>query len=323
VTFIRTLARRRAVAIAATLAACAIVGVALAPRSGDFGVALRAASPWTLGLAAFLQIVALVARSEAWHVCVRAMGATVSRRRLYRASSVGYVAAVVNGQVGVAARLAALRRTCPRESPKIPALLTAELPILAIEAALAALFSFTLVGPLGLPWWVPLVALAVIGAVGAGLCALARARPRGLFLGLAVLRSLDGRSRVIALVLVAVVAQIARNWLILRSTGVAVSLLDSIAVLIAMVTISQLPFGPSVGATATVVILGAHGTAIVAAAGVLLTATGTAGALCFAGWAMSDWIAQRRVAPWLARRGRTRRRSGRSAGLPLAPEAVP
>ena len=68
------------------------------------------------------------------------------------------------------------------------------------------------------------------------------------------------------------------------------SLFDSIAVLIAMVTISQLPLGPSVGAAATVLILGAHGVATVAAAGVLLTATGTAGALCFAAWAAADWL---------------------------------
>jgi uncharacterized membrane protein YbhN (UPF0104 family) len=95
-------------------------------------------------------------------------------------------------------------------------------------------------------------------------------------------------------VLVAVLAQIARNYLILRSTGVAVSLFDSIAVLIAMVTISQLPLGPSVGAAATVLILGAHGVATVAAAGVLLTATGTAGALCFAAWAGADWLVRER-----------------------------
>ena len=124
--------------------------------------------------------------------------------------------------------------------------------------------------------------VAATVVLGAGLCALAGNRRRGLCAGLAVLRSLDGRSRVVALVLVAVLAQIARNYLILRSTGVAVSLFDSIAVLIAMVTISQLPLGPSVGAAATVLILGTHGVATVAAAGVLLTATGTAGALCFA-----------------------------------------
>jgi hypothetical protein len=146
--------------------------------------------------------------------------------------------------------------------------------------------------------------VATTVVLGAGLCALAGRRRRGLCAGLAVLRSLDGRSRVVALVLVAVLAQIARNYLILRSTGVAVSLFDSIAVLIAMVTISQLPLGPSVGAAATVLILGTHGVATVAAAGVLLTATGTAGALCFAAWAAVDWLGH---GPLAARRaGRSR-----------------
>jgi hypothetical protein len=59
-------------------------------------------------------------------------------------------------------------------------------------------------------------------------------------------------------------------------------------VLIAMVTLSQLPIGPSVGAAAVVLILGADGAALTAAAGVLLTATGTAGALAYASWAGID-----------------------------------
>jgi uncharacterized membrane protein YbhN (UPF0104 family) len=307
--------RRQAVAIAATIAACAVLAIALATHRDDFTAAVRAAPLWLLVLVAGLQLLALLSRTEAWYVCVRATGATVARRRLYRASSVGSVAVVINGQVGLAARLAVLRRTCPRESPRIPALLAAELPIVATEGALAALFSFTLVGPLGLAWWWPLVALGVMALVGAGLCRLARSRPRGLWSGLAVLRSLDGRSRVVALVLVAVLAQIARNYLVLRSTGISVSVLDSIAVLIAMVTLSQLPFGPSVGAAATVLILGTHGTAIVAAAGVLLTATGTAGALSFAAWGAGDWLAQARVAGWLAARREPRRRSARSSAL--------
>jgi hypothetical protein len=63
---------------------------------------------------------------------------------------------------------------------------------------------------------------------------------------------------------------------------------DAAAVLIAMVTLSQLPVGPSVGAAAVVLILGAHGAALTAAAGVLLTATGTLGALAYAGWAGID-----------------------------------
>ena len=168
----------------------------------------------------------------------------------------------------------------------------------------------------------PLLCVAVTVLLGAGLCALAGSRRRGLCAGLAVLRSLDGRSRVVALVLVAVLAQIARNYLILRSTGVAVSLFDSIAVLIAMVTISQLPLGPSVGAAATVLILGTHGVATVAAAGVLLTATGTAGALCFArlGGGGLAGCAKRRAGarPALPRRHRARVPAPAASGRPGA-----
>ena len=94
--------------------------------------------------------------------------------------------------------------------------------------------------------------------------------------------------RIVALVLVAVFAQIGRNWLMLHAVGVQASVFDATAVLIAMVLISQLPIGPSVGAAAVVVILGPNGVALAAAAGVLLTATGTAGAIAYAVWAMTD-----------------------------------
>jgi uncharacterized membrane protein YbhN (UPF0104 family) len=276
--------------VTGALAAVGVLTVLLAGQSAQFGAALGAAPLWVLGLAAGLQLVALVARSEAWHVCVDATGKTVARRRLYRAASVGYLAVLVNGQLGVAARIAALRRSNPESAPRVPALVAAEVPILTVEALLAAVFAFTLVGPLGLPWWLPLLAFGAIALLTAGLCRLARRRRRGLWSGLAVLRSLDGRKRIVGLVLIAVVAQIARNWLMLGATGTPVSLLDAIAVLIAMCTLSQLPFGPGVGTAATVLILGSHGVATVAAAGVLLTATGTLGALCFAGWALADWL---------------------------------
>ena len=121
-----------------------------------------------------------------------------------------------------------------------------------------------------------------------GLSALSRRRTTGLWSGLAILRSLDGRSRVFGLVLIAVVAQIARNWLALHAIGVDASVFDAIAVLIALVTLSQLPLGPSVGAVAVVVILGSDGVALAAAAGILLSATGLVGTLCFGGWALGD-----------------------------------
>ena len=95
---------------------------------------------------------------------------------------------LINGQLGVAARIAALRRSSPADSPQVPTLIAAELPILAVEAMLAALASFTLVAPLGLPWWLPIVALAVIGAASAGLRQLALRKSRELWRGLAVRR---------------------------------------------------------------------------------------------------------------------------------------
>jgi hypothetical protein len=42
-----------------------------------------------------------------------------------------------------------------------------------------------------------------------------------------------------------------------------------------------------------VLILGSHGVASVAAAGVLLTITSTVGSLCYAAWALGDRLAER------------------------------
>jgi hypothetical protein len=55
-----------------------------------------------------------------------------------------------------------------------------------------------------------------------------------------------------------------------------------------VVTLDQLPVGPSVGAAAAVLILGRDGVAAAAAVGVLMTVTGTVGGLCFAAWASAD-----------------------------------
>jgi hypothetical protein len=284
--------RSALVTVTGALAVTAVLAYVLADRRDEFATALGAAPVWILLAATALQLLALVSRTEAWRICVVAAGGTVGRRCLFRAASVGYVGSQLNSQVGTAARIAALRRAAPGECPRVPALVAAEVPILAIEAALAALTSFTLVGPLGLPWWLPLALLAAAVLMLAGLRQAAGRWRAGFCSGLAVLRNLRGRNAVVALILVAVGSQIARNWMMLHAVGVDASVFDAIAVLIAMVTLSQLPVGPSVGAAAVVLILGADGVALTAAAGVLLTATGTAGALAYAGWAGVDrlWI---------------------------------
>ena len=287
--------RRRLVAVVLPVAAVAGLAALIAHRFDVFVAALHSAPVWLLTLAVVLQLVALLVRAEAWRICVGAACSTVTRRSVFHASGIGGLAGILNGQLGVAARLAALRRTSG--SPRTGALVATEVPIIAVETALAALTSFTLLGPLGLPWWSAVLCVVIAFGLLAGLSALARRRTTGICSGLAVLRSLDGRGQVVALILVAVAAQIVRNWLALNAIGVDASLFDAVAVLIAMVVLSTLPIGPAVGATAVVVILGANGVALTAAAGVLLTATGLAGTLCFGAWALADRFRIARALP--------------------------
>jgi hypothetical protein len=280
--------------------------VVLAGRGHQFVTALHTAPVSLLLLAAALQIGALLARTEAWNICVRAAGGTVARRLLFRAAGVGYLASVLNGSVGMAARIASLRRLAPQETPRVPALVAAEIPIITVEVALAAIFSFTLCSPLGVAWWIPAIAVLAVGTAVALLHRTSKARRTGLWTGLAIIRGRGhGRGRMIAFTLLAVVAQVLRNWLMLRALGINVSVFDAMALLIAMFTLGQLPVGPSIGPAAAILILGSNGVAAAAAAGVLLAVTGTAGSLCYAAWAVTDRIVTgRATGPEIAVTGR-------------------
>jgi uncharacterized membrane protein YbhN (UPF0104 family) len=288
--------RRFALSVLGAIVVLGGLGVVLAGRREQFVTALHSAPISLLLLAAALQIFALLARTEAWNVCVRAAGGTVGRRLLFRAAGVGYLASVLNGSVGMAARIASLRRVAPQSTPRVPALLAAEVPIITVEVALAAIFSFTLVAPLGVPWWVPAIAVSLVAGAVALLRRTSKNRRTGLWAGLAVVRA-RGRGRMITFVLLAVCAQVARNWLMLRAIGIDVSIFDSMALLIAMFTLGQLPIGPSIGPAAAVLILGGDGVAAAAAAGVLLAVTGTAGSLCYAAWAVVDRMIAGRLVP--------------------------
>jgi uncharacterized membrane protein YbhN (UPF0104 family) len=277
-----------AVTVTGSVVVAAALVVGLWDKRGDFGAAFGDASLVILGAAVLLQVIWLIARSEAWHVCVGAAGGEVNRRRLYRAASVGYLGNIFNSNFGLAVRIAALRRSAPKDSPRPSVLVAAELPILVVEGALAALMSFTLVGPLGVPWWVPLVCFAVALGLICGLTRLVRHRREGFWKGLAVMRGLQSRNAIIGLVVFAVSAQVLRNWLVLEGIGVEISIFDAVALLIGAAAIGLLPVGPSLGAATAVLILGANGAGAVAAAGALLTATAAVGALCFASWALVD-----------------------------------
>jgi hypothetical protein len=246
------------------------------------------ASGWLLGAAVVLHIGSLVARSEAWNLSVRAAGGTVARRRLYRAASVGYIGNIINGELGFALRIASLRRSAPAEVPKIATLAATEVPLIIVEVTLATLTSFTLVGPLGLAWWAPLGAFVAMVVVTVALRRLVRRRTAGWRKGLSVLGDGAACTRMAGFVGLAVCGQVLRNWLMLQASGIHASIFDATAVLIAVAVLGVLPVGPSVGAAAAVLILGAEGVAGVSAAAVMLTATGTAGALAYAAWAYAD-----------------------------------
>jgi uncharacterized membrane protein YbhN (UPF0104 family) len=298
--------RRTLLTVAGTLLAVGVLVLVVAGRWGQFASAAAGAPWWALTGAAVIQIGSLLARTEAWNVCVHAAGGTVDRRRLYRSAGVGYLGNIVNGELGLAARIASLRRAAPRETPKALTLAATEIPIVLMELSLATLFSFTLVAPLGLPWWTPLVGFCAVLAVVAGLARLARRHPSGWWRGLAALSEPRARIRVAIFVVLAVCGQVARNWLMLYASGIHASVFDATAVLIAVAALGVLPIGPGVGAGAMVLILGSTGVAGVSAAGVLLTATGTVGALAYGGWALADRL-------WTKRRTRLRLRAAGTA----------
>ena len=74
----------------------------LAGHGAAFLAAVRGVSWWTLVLAVGLHLVAVVARSEAWHVSVRAAGSTLGRRCCYQVASLGFAANVVAPSFGTA-----------------------------------------------------------------------------------------------------------------------------------------------------------------------------------------------------------------------------
>src|SRR6266516_4883598 len=92
---------RKALTIVGTLAAAAVLVVVLVGKSDSFTVALHAAPLWLLALAAALQLLALLARTEAWRACVGATGASVSRRLLYKTSNINSLMSQINSQLKI------------------------------------------------------------------------------------------------------------------------------------------------------------------------------------------------------------------------------
>lgn len=65
--------------------------------------------------------------------------------------------------------------------------MAAEVPIITVELALVAIFSFTSIAPLGVPWWVPVIVVGVAdGLVAALVRRVSERRRTGVWAGLAI-----------------------------------------------------------------------------------------------------------------------------------------
>src|SRR5690242_16833851 len=117
---------RTLITVVGSLLTAALLVVALAGKREEFVHALTAVGPWIIVATVALQIVALLSRTEAWHLTIEAAGGRVARRVLYRASCMQVLGSVINGNLGVAMRIGALRRSSPDVAPQVPTLIAAE-----------------------------------------------------------------------------------------------------------------------------------------------------------------------------------------------------
>src|SRR5579875_1587838 len=93
---VASMRRKIAVSVGGALLVGALLAYVLVGRGAQFSAALRTAPIALLGLSVLLQIGALLARTEAWTICVHAAGGTVKRRVLFRSAAVGCIASIVN-----------------------------------------------------------------------------------------------------------------------------------------------------------------------------------------------------------------------------------
>jgi uncharacterized membrane protein YbhN (UPF0104 family) len=115
----------KAVSAAFAIVVFAALVVGLYSKRDAFIDALDAASFGVLAASTLMQVIWVIARSEAWYVCVDAAGGDCGRRPLYRADAVGYLGNLLNPSVGVASTGRILRSKGVAQTAAAGALLTA------------------------------------------------------------------------------------------------------------------------------------------------------------------------------------------------------
>jgi hypothetical protein len=238
-------------------------------RHDELLTAVATVPPITLlGLAA-LHLLGLVARSEAWRLSLGAIGgAPLGRRIVHTANAGAFVVGSLEAHATMPARIALLRRLAGRDAPHPGHVAVADLPMLLIEVAIAAL----LLGMTG-EWWAP---PAAVGVLVVARLAAGRKATRGL----AVLADVRRRAALTGLVAFIVCCGLARIWLTLSVVHLDASP-SEVAVAFAMLgAFGLLPLGPSAPPGALLVLTGGAGAL---AAGLVLSATSITGVLLYAG----------------------------------------
>jgi hypothetical protein len=260
-----------ALGVGALAALCAV-------RRHDLATAASAVPPQALGALAALHLCSLVARSEAWRLSLAALaGSPPARVAVHAANAGAFVAGALDAHAALPARVALLRRLAPHQVPHPAHVAVADLPILLLEAAGAAL----LLGATG-AWWAPATAVALL--LGARLAAGRRATR-----GLAVLTDVRRRAALALLVSCIVGCGLARVWLVLATAHLDASPGAAALAFAALGIFGLLPLGPSAPPGALLVVSGGAGASALAA-GLALSATSLA-AVALYGAAL--WLASR------------------------------
>jgi hypothetical protein len=240
-------------------------------RRHDLAAAAVAVPPQALGALAALHLATLVARSEAWRLSLAALaGAPPSRAAIHAANAGAFVAGALEPHAALPARVALLRRLAPRQLPHPAHVVVADVPIIVLEAAGAAL----LLGATG-AWWAPAGAIALL--LGARLAAGRRATR-----GLAVLADVRRRAALAVLVGAIVGCGLARVWLVLAVAHLDASPAAAALAFVALGLFGLLPLGPSAPPGALLVVSGGAGAGALAA-GLALSTTSIVAVLAYAG----------------------------------------
>jgi hypothetical protein len=266
-------------------------------RRHDLAAAAVAVPPQALGALAALHLATLVARSEAWRLSLAALAGTPPPRAAIHAANAGaFVAGALEPHAALPARVALLRRLAPHQLPHPTHVAVADMPILLLEAAGAAV----LLGATG-AWWAPAGALGLL--VAARLAAGRRATR-----GLAVLADVRRRTVLAVLVGCIVGCGLARVWLVLSVAHLDASPATAALAFVALGLFGLLPLGPSAPPGALLVVSGGAGAGALAA-GLALSATSIVAVLAYAGALALGARVSRRSGP-----GSARARAARTPG---------